>query len=280
MAPDEGHGFQRPVNNMAMFMAAEKFLAKHLDGRYQEGATPEVAKRLAEITVDPKAVTISKKVDAAAVGVPKAAVDLKPGTYAYQAKLALGGQQLNMKMTTTIKEENGAWVATESVESPMGVATDVTTLEKGTLIPRKRTAKQGPVSLEFEFAGSKAKGTVNMGGQDQAVDADLGGPLFADGAASFLAIGCLPLADGYSTTFRNFDLQKAKPALKQLKVSGTESVTVAAGKFDTFRVEITSADGGNEKTTVWIAKDTRVPVKISATIAAMAGATMDSELVK
>src|SRR5213082_3276356 len=40
LAPDEGHGFQRPVNNMAMFMAAEKFLAKYLDGRYQDGATP------------------------------------------------------------------------------------------------------------------------------------------------------------------------------------------------------------------------------------------------
>ena len=41
LAPDEGHGFARPVNNMAMFMAAEKFLAKHLDGRYQEGGTTE-----------------------------------------------------------------------------------------------------------------------------------------------------------------------------------------------------------------------------------------------
>lgn len=61
LAPDEGHGFQRPVNNMAMFMAAEKFLAKYLDGRYQEGATPEVTARLAEIMVDPKTVKLSKK---------------------------------------------------------------------------------------------------------------------------------------------------------------------------------------------------------------------------
>ena len=43
VAPDEGHGFARPVNNMAVFTAAEKFLAKHLGGRYQESATPEVA---------------------------------------------------------------------------------------------------------------------------------------------------------------------------------------------------------------------------------------------
>ena len=42
VAPDEGHGFARPVNNMAMFASAEKFLAKYLGGRYQESMTPEV----------------------------------------------------------------------------------------------------------------------------------------------------------------------------------------------------------------------------------------------
>lgn len=66
VAPDEGHGFARPVNNMAMVAKAEKFLAKYLGGRYQESMTPEVAKRLGEITVDPKTVTLSKKVDMSA----------------------------------------------------------------------------------------------------------------------------------------------------------------------------------------------------------------------
>jgi len=63
VAPDEGHGFARPVNNMAMIAKAEKFLAKYLGGRFQESMTPEVAKRLSEITVDPKTVTLAKKVD-------------------------------------------------------------------------------------------------------------------------------------------------------------------------------------------------------------------------
>lgn len=58
VAPDEGHGFARPVNNMAMLAAAEKFLAKHLGGRYQESMTPEVKQRLGEITVDPKTVAL------------------------------------------------------------------------------------------------------------------------------------------------------------------------------------------------------------------------------
>ena len=69
VAPDEGHGFARPVNNMAMIAASEKFLAKHLGGRYQESMTAEVAKRLGEITVDPKTVMVTKPADTSASGV-------------------------------------------------------------------------------------------------------------------------------------------------------------------------------------------------------------------
>jgi dipeptidyl aminopeptidase/acylaminoacyl peptidase len=63
LAPDEGHGFARPVNNMALFMESEKFLAQHLGGRYEEGGTPEVTARLKEITVDPKSVVVEKKTE-------------------------------------------------------------------------------------------------------------------------------------------------------------------------------------------------------------------------
>ena len=83
LIPDEGHGFARPVNNMATIMATEKFFAGYLGGRYQDGGTPEVVARLKEITVDPKTVVLAKKVDASSVGVPKLAMDLQPGTYKY-----------------------------------------------------------------------------------------------------------------------------------------------------------------------------------------------------
>ncbi|HLK69920.1 MAG TPA: alpha/beta fold hydrolase [Bryobacteraceae bacterium] len=278
LAPDEGHGFQRPVNNMAMFMASEKFLAKYLDGRYQDSATPEVTKRLAEIMVDPKTVTVTKKVDASEVGLPKPATDLKPGTYNYQTKLSMGAQEMSIKMSTTIKEENGAWTVTDTVETPMGAAVDTSTLEKGSLILRKRSVKQGPVSIAVDFAGGKVTGNMSMNGQDRAVSADVGGELFADGAGSQQLIACLPLADGYSVTFRNFDLQKQKPKLMQLKVTGTEPVTVPAGKFEAFKVDITSADGGSDQVSVWIDKETRKAVKVSSVIAAMGGAKMSAEL--
>jgi dipeptidyl aminopeptidase/acylaminoacyl peptidase len=60
LIPDEGHGFARPVNNMASLMAAENFFAKYLGGRHQEGGTPAVVARLKEVTVDPKAVVLAK----------------------------------------------------------------------------------------------------------------------------------------------------------------------------------------------------------------------------
>src|SRR5262249_5410971 len=152
-----------------------------------------------------------------------------------------GGQTIPLSLSTTIKDDGGSWTALGTMETPGGIATDTATLEKGTLIVRKRSVVQGPVTINLEFNGNKATGTTNMSGQDKPVDVARGGPLFADASGSGAAVACLPLADGYSTTFRNFDLRKQKEKLMQLKVVGAESVTVPAGTFDSFKVEITSA---------------------------------------
>ncbi len=256
LAPDEGHGFARPVNNLAMFMAVEKFLAGHLNGRYQEGGSPEVTARLKEITVDPKTVVISKILDASTVGVPQVTADLKPGTYKYDANISMGGQQMALKLSTTIQDGGSAWTVVEKIDSPMGEMLDTTVLEKGSLTLKKRTVEGG----------------------DEPVSMDLDGTIFADGAGSNFVIGCLPLADGYSTAFRNFDLQRNKVKLMQLQVACSEKVMVPAGSFDTFKVELSSAGGGPDKSTIWIAKDTRTPVKISTVMAEMGGAVLTAEL--
>jgi hypothetical protein len=257
LAPDEGHGFARPVNNLAMFMAVEKFLARHLSGRYQEGGTTEVMARLKEITVDPKTVVISKKLDAATVGVPAVTAELKPGTYNYDAKISMGGQQMALKLATSILDSGGDWTVLVNIETPMSATLDTTVLEKGSLTVRKRTVE---------------------GGGDKPISADLDGTIFADGAGANFAIGCLPLAEGYTTVYRNFDLEKQKVKVMQLEVAGSESVTVPAGTFDAFKVELSSADGGPDKSTVWIAKDSRTPVKISTMMPQMGGAILTAEL--
>ena len=278
LAPDEGHGFQRPVNNMAMFMAIEKFLAKHLDGRYQEGGTPEVQKRLAEITVDPASVTLAKKADASSIQTLMPAAPLTPGIYRYQAKISTGGQEIALKMTTTIKEQDGAYLATDLLETPMGNFTDEAVLDKATLELRKRSVRQGPAAIDIVYTNSKASGKMSMNGKDSPIDATLGGGLFADAAAAQQSVGALPLAAGYTATYRNFDLQKRKEKLMQLKVVGAESVIVPAGTFDCYKVELGSAEGGPEKATLWIAKDSRKSIKMTSVMPSMNGATMVSEL--
>jgi dipeptidyl aminopeptidase/acylaminoacyl peptidase len=57
VAPDEGHGFARPINNLAMVAAMEEFLAQYLGGRYQQDIPADVAAKLKDITVDPRTVS-------------------------------------------------------------------------------------------------------------------------------------------------------------------------------------------------------------------------------
>ncbi|HXT62098.1 MAG TPA: alpha/beta fold hydrolase [Pyrinomonadaceae bacterium] len=278
VAPDEGHGFARPENNLAMFAAAEKFMAKFLGGRYQEDMKPAVAGRLKEITVDVKTVTLPKKVEAVTAA-PKPAMDLSAGTSSYKAILSVQGQTIPITTVTEIKEDGSNWVATETAESPaFGKIIDISTIEKGTLIVTHRWMSQGGVEIELDFKDGKATGTMKQGGQSKPISADLGGPLFADGGGAFDVIARLPLAANYAATFRVLDVQKQKPQIKSLKVVGTESVTVAAGTFDAYKVDIVDVDNEADKQTIWIAKDSHKVLKISATIPSLGGATLTSEL--
>ena len=278
LAPDEGHGFARPINNLATFAAAEKFLSGHLKGRYQEYLGPEVSERLKVLTVDPKTVTLTKKIDPAAVGVPKPATELHAGTANYAVRIEVAGQKIDLATTSEIKEEGGNWVVTETMTTPMGPAVDRGVLEKGTLVLRKRSITQGPVSVDFESRDGKVKGEMKMNGQARPIAIDAGGELFADGPGATDVVATLPLAEGYSTTFRNFDAQAQQVRPVQLKVLGSEKVTVPAGTFDAFKVEV--ATSGGPTATYWIAKDPRRVVKVVAVLPQMNGATMTIELQK
>ena len=57
VAPDEGHGFARPINNLALVTAMEQFFPKYLGGRAQKDVPADVEAKLKEITVDPKTVS-------------------------------------------------------------------------------------------------------------------------------------------------------------------------------------------------------------------------------
>lgn len=158
VAPDEGHGFARPVNNMAMLAAAEKFLAKHLGGRYQESMTEAVAKRLGEITVDPKSVVLEKS---AKDSTEAPAADLSGK---WIITLDAGGQQILIE--TEIKQENGS--LTGSLLSMFGGGSIKQGVIRGTLVSMnaiiEAQGQQVPLLIEGKLDGANMSGTISGGG--------------------------------------------------------------------------------------------------------------------
>jgi dipeptidyl aminopeptidase/acylaminoacyl peptidase len=145
VAPDEGHGFARPVNNSAMIAASEKFLAKHLGGRFQDSMTPEVAKRLGEITVDPKTVALAKPVDMTAA--PGANLSGK-----WSLVADAGGQQLEIDVEF---KQSGADFTGATVSS----------LGNGTIDSGKVSGKSFSATLHADIQGQpvdfKMEGTID-----------------------------------------------------------------------------------------------------------------------
>ena len=225
-----------------------------------------------------KTTSQSHEIDSASVGTPKPSVGLHTGESRFRITIQTGGQTMTMKLSTIIADNGGNWTATDLLETAWGVATDTATIEKGSLILLKRNMAQGTAVIDLDFGGNKATGKVTVDGKDQPVAVDLGGPLFADGAGADEVLACLPLAVGYSASFRNFDARLQKVTLKQLNVAALEAVKVPAGTFEAFRVEVVSTDGGTDTKTLWISKDSRKVVKVTAAYSSVNGTATTQEL--
>ena len=278
VAPDEGHGFARPVNNMAMLARTEEFLAKHLGGRYQQEMEPGVAQRLKEITVDVNTVTLPPALDLTAATTPEPERDLEPGSSTYEVTIEMGEQKIPMETQLEIKEEGDTWMVIESAETPMGASTDSTVVQKQTLRPVKRRAHQGPVDIALQYSEDSVRGQINANGQEIKIDHALENALYADGAGANEIIARLPLKQDYQATYQNLDLQSNQVKTMVIEVVGEEEVTVPAGTFDTYHIEVKSANGDPGQTELWVDQASRKTVKSKAVLPAMGGAVMTSEL--
>jgi hypothetical protein len=220
-----------------------------------------------------------------AVVTPKPAVPLTPATMTYRATIALGAQTREMTVTTEIKADPDGWVITEtaappaSAAAPAGSVVDTVLVDKTTLLLKKRTFTQEPNRIDYEIKDGKATGQFLVNGQTRPFSVDLGGELFNDAAGIYQTLATLPFAPGYRIAFRTFDVQVQRVRTVQLQFLGTEQVTVPAGTFDTFKIELSTADDG-AKTTVWVVKDSRKVAKIVGVRPQLQGATLTSELLK
>jgi hypothetical protein len=199
------------------------------------------------------------------------AAGLPPGVYRYRVNFKTGETPIDLNMVIEIRETAGGWTVAEKTEALLGEISDIAVYDKKSLMLITRAFKRGPVSTDLAFKENRIKGKMVISGQGNPFDVEMGGPLFGDGPGFIFAIGVLPLAEGYSASFNSFDIESQKAELTRLKVSGLENVTVPAGSFESYRVEISVADIDAENYTVWIAKNSHKPVKMIAPLPEMDG---------
>lgn len=214
----------------------------------------------------------------AAQDLPVPAEDLYEGTASYVVTIDMNGQQMQMNVTHEVEYLEEGWRVTEVAEGPMGTATDVEMLQHAALTPISRSVTQGPMNIDLTFSDSTVTGTIVMQDDEQSVDVHLDGPIYSDGAAANLIIAALPLEGGYTATYRTLDLMQQRERAMQVEVVGTDTLTVPAGSFDAYRVEISSAEGGEGGTTLWIDQESRLVVQAIASVPQLNGATLTSEL--
>ncbi len=271
LAEDEGHGFAKPVNNLAMFAAAEKFLAQHVGTRYQEGMTDEVANRLKAMTVDVGSVKlVSKPSIKAAASLPALTPDLKNGNYRYSSHISVAGQEINMDMNRTVQAVGDTWEISDAATSPMGTMLDKMVLNKPGLGFLSREVEQGPVKINMKKDG-KAVLVSAMGKEHQV---EMENALIQDGAGMDMIIARLPLTDNYKTSFYTLDAMTMKPKQLIMKVLGDEEVNGVNCR----KVEVSGADNPADKTTFWIDPEKKMAVKTVQIIPALNNAIMTVEL--
>ena len=283
LAPDEGHGFAGKENRLAMFAAIERFLARHLDGRYQRQSAPEVSARLRALRVDIDEVEMPSADDGDFVEVALDGSALEPATLTYRITMEMAGQSMAMdtsvERSRTTHNDKEVWRVATTVESPMGQASDIAFLRVDDLRPVHRAIDQGPLSMKLDFSDDAITGAVTLpGGNTMDVDMSFEGAVLGHMES---ALAVMPLEPGFKTRVQAFE-----PGMQQLQqinieVVAAESVETPAGAFDAYRLDVLSADGNGISGKSWVTRaKPHLAVKSEATLPPMAGGgTMVTELI-
>jgi dienelactone hydrolase len=271
-APDEGHGYQKPINNLAAMGKAEVFLGKALHARYQEEMKPDAKKRLEEITVDVSKLTLTKKVNVVAMKeMPAPTSDFAKGEYTYAVTLEMSGQKIPMTLNRVVKLDNDKWVVTDVYKSGMGDQTEEGVYTKGTLHPVSRKTNAGGQIASSTFAGNKI--TASAGGKSNTTTVD--GAYMHDGGGNDMLVARLPLKVGYESGIYVAD-QEGKATLSKIVVASKETIN----NTECYKCQLISADDPNEVVTYYIGVADKLNYKMEAPITGMPGAKMTMELKK
>lgn len=264
LADDEGHGFRKPVNSMAMYAETERFLAGILGGSYQKEMPQDVAERLTALKVDISKVTYEpKKAVATVKELPAISNTLKKQTLNYDFTMEVQGQTIPMSMTRTILQKGTNWVVKDAATGTMGEMTDESEFSPSLTILHRKMSQMGQ-NISMVFA--KEKMTMDMAGKK--MDVPFTSAYLSDGAGFDMIVAGLPLKKDYSIAFEMPEMATGKAKQVILKVTGNETVN----NVDCLRCEIISNDNPNDIITLWINPKTKMAEKMTQVSPSMGNA--------
>ena len=266
LAMDEGHGFRKPLNRMAMYAQVENFLAQNLGGRYQPDLPEDVSATLRKLTIDIDSVVLESADDTPVLDkIPALNYSWKEGKTDYLLTLDLNGQEMNMSTDRTIRKEGDLWVISDISKTPMGSMKDINYYDKAFNI-KKRTIDQAGQVMKFNYEGNKA--TVSVMGKDLPIESDA--LLISDGAGMEILVSQLGLKEGDKTAFDVIDIVTMKTKKVIVEHMGVSTYEEKPCQY----YVLTSADDKKETTKIWYG-DKNEMVKMEVISAAMGYAKMD-----
>jgi dipeptidyl aminopeptidase/acylaminoacyl peptidase len=270
LADDEGHGFAKPVNKMAMFAEVERFLAPILGGRFQKEMPDDVAKRLKEITVDIKTVVYDPNGVKNADKLPEISPNaLKAGVHVYDMNIAIQDQNIKMTLTRTIAKDGNNWKITDASTGAMGDAEDEVILSAA-FAPISRVMTQMGQNVKVKYLKNEVK--IDMAGKEQSIKYT-GAFLSSAPGFELLAAG-LGLQKGKSIVVATDDMQSFKPKFVKIENKGEmDKDGVLCNVY-----EITDATNKNEKSTYYFRKSDGIMLFAESVVPAMNNAVIKMKL--
>jgi len=272
LADDEGHGFAKPVNRMAMYAEIERFLAEKLGGRYQADMPDDVAQRLEELRVDISAVTYTPpSAYQVAKKLPEFLGQPKVGQEAWQMTIEVQGQELGMQLNRQITRQNDLWTVTQQMTGPLGDSKD-TAVYNADWMPQSRQVSQGPLELSANYSDNQ----ISLEVMGNSLQLKFEGALLCDGPGRDLIVASLKLDDNQPLVVAAPDLMSQKINLSLLQVEGTETFN----QRECLKISLTEVENQAAKTQFWIDPQTRQTLKVVQVVPSMGNAKVTRILVE
>jgi zinc protease len=154
-------------------------------------------------------------------------------------------------ITSTVARDGQNWVVTQAIP---GGTSEVRFTSDLTPVSMHQVIGGGMMEVTLAYANGRVTGHAKLpaqaGGEKDVDAAVVAGTRFS-GMEPFAAV-VSDLAAGKVISLPVFSARSGSVSNVTLTVSGSESVTVPAGTFDTWKVDIA---GGENGTTVWVRKD-------------------------